>query len=241
MRWEDGDALHATDAREGGLHALALTQQSQYVTHFQELATELDMSPASVRRHLDSLRTDHLVDARPVRHAVGRPSYAYFATEAAEEMTPAHYSRLLSRIFSQMMELGEKEVSGVDGPALLERVFVGVAQEVAQEHRPEVTGNTLEERVAQTSRALSGEGILDSWQHDDEGFRLINSACPYRRAAMATTDACHSDHLAIQSLLGTPVEQVGTLARGQTCCEYIVRTAGRKTDAGEIEERTAPA
>ncbi len=206
-----------------------------------ELATELDMSPASVRRHLDALRTDHLVDARPVRHSVGRPSYAYFATEAADEMTPARYSRLLSRIFTQMMDLGEEEVSGVDGPALLERVFEGVAQDVAQEHRPEVTGDTLEERVAQTSRALSEEGILDSWQRNEDGFRLVNSACPYRRAAMATGDACHSDHLAIQSLLGTPVEQVGTLARGQTCGEYIVRTAGRKTDPGEMKERTAPA
>jgi len=206
-----------------------------------ELAAELGMSQASVRRHLDALRTERLVDARPVRHAVGRPAYAYFATEAAEELTPSRYSRLLSRIFGQMLELRQIEVSGTDGPTLLERVFEGVAAEVAQAHQPEVTGHTLEERVAQTSRALSEEGILDGWRRDEGGFRLTNSCCPYRRAAMVTDDACRSDWLAIQSLVGVPVEQVATLVAGQPCCEYIVRAAGANPQAGEREERTASA
>src|SRR5512139_4023786 len=85
-----------------------------------DLAGELGMGQASVRRHLDALRAERLVDARPLRQGVGRPSYVYFPTEAAEEMTPARYSRLLTRIFNQMREMGESEVSGASGPDLLE-------------------------------------------------------------------------------------------------------------------------
>lgn len=201
-----------------------------------ELAEELGMGAASVRRHLDALRGERLVDARPLRQGVGRPSYAYFATEAAEEMTPARYSRLLTRIFNQMMEMRESEVSGADGASLLERVFEGVAEDVAHEHRAEVTGETLEERVAQTSRALSEEGILDRWQRDDSGgFRLMNTTCPYRRAAMATEDACQSDRRAIETLVGAPVDLVRRVVEGEPCCEYVVRAAGKP---GETRKRT---
>ncbi len=45
--WNIGYAPCPSDAEgRAGWHALALTQQSQYVTHFQELATELDMAIA---------------------------------------------------------------------------------------------------------------------------------------------------------------------------------------------------
>ena len=36
------------------------------------------------------------------------------------------------------------------------------------------------------ARVLQAEGILDRWDRGPDGFRLTNSACPYRRAALAT-------------------------------------------------------
>lgn len=187
------------------------------------LASALDMSPAAVRRHLDGLRADGLVDARPQRQVVGRPSFLFYPTEQAEEMFAAGYSRLLGRLFSGLLDLRPKEVSGRSGEEILGRVFEEVATRLAGEYRPQVGGDTLGERVPQAARALEAEGILDGWVEDPEGFRLTNSACPYRRAALATGQACSADRLAIELLLGSPVEQVGRVVDGHPYCEYVVR------------------
>jgi predicted ArsR family transcriptional regulator len=200
------------------------------------LAQALEMSPAAVRRHLDGLRAEALVDARPQRQAIGRPSFLFYTTERAEELTSAGYSRLLDRMFRGLLELRPEEVNGQPGKEVLGRVFEGVAERLAEQYGPQVAGETLEERVPQAIRVLRAEGILDHWDREQEGFRLTNSACPYRRAALATEQACSADRLAIQLLLGRPVEQVGRVVEGHPCCEYVV-----KQEVAQAHSREGPA
>ena len=200
------------------------------------LAQALDMSPAAVRRHLDGLRAEGLVDVRSQRQAVGRPSFIFYPTEEAEEISSAGYSRLLGRMFQGLLELPSEDVSGQAGREVLGRVFEGVAEHLAEQYGSQVLGETLEERVPQAIRALRAEGILDRWDEGPEGFRLINSACPYRRAALATGEACSADRLAIQLLLGRPVVQVGRVVEGHPFCEYIV-----KQEVAQARSREGPA
>ncbi len=197
-----------------------------------EVAAALNLSVPAARRHLDLLRAEGLVDVRVVRHGVGRPSFVFFLTEEAEELSPAGYTRLLTRVVDRLVHLAPERVSGREGRELLGQVFEEVALDVAEAHRGEVTGVTLEERVEQVSEALRSEGIVDTWRRLDTGYVLANHVCPYRRAALATEDACRSDRLAIQLLLDAPVEQVGRIAAGDPCCEYVVRLP-------ETEERMA--
>jgi DeoR family suf operon transcriptional repressor len=187
------------------------------------LARELNMSPGAVRRHLDGLRAEGLVDARPQRHSVGRPSFLFYPTERAEELTSAGYSRLVGRMFQGLLELRPQEISGQSGKEVLGHVFEGVAERLAEQYGPQVAGETIEERVPQAIRVLRAEGILDGWDNGPAGFRLTNSVCPYRRAALATSQACSADRLAIELLLGRPVEQVGRVVEGHPFCEYLVK------------------
>jgi predicted ArsR family transcriptional regulator len=196
-----------------------------------DIAGDLGMNQANIRRHLEVMRAEGLVDVRVERHAVGRPSYVYRLTERAEEMN-AHYPRLLSRMVRRLAALPE-------GQPLIEQVFAGVAEEVASSYRPLVTGRTVEERVAQTSQALREEGIVDHWRKDDDGYHLMNTTCPYRKAAEASPAPCHADHRAVQLLVGAPVEQVTRMVEGHSVCEYIVREQQQEEDvraAGPQEE-----
>ena len=63
-------------------------------TRVEGLADELGITTAAVRRHLDNLRADGLVDARTIRQATGRPYYGYFATEKATQGVPPAYADL---------------------------------------------------------------------------------------------------------------------------------------------------
>ena len=216
--------LHLLQARKGATVAL--------------LAEALGVGQASVRRHLDHLRAEGLVDVRIERHGVGRPAFIYEGTEEAEERAPSRYSKLLTRMFRGLQSLDSLEMAGHDGPEVLSSVLEGVAEQVAVEHKAEVTAATLEGRVQQTSDALRREGIVDGWSAGNEGFKLVNSACPYRQAALASHGTCELDRRTIELLLAAPVRQVSRIADGQPSCEYIVQYQEPRATNQEATDRS---
>lgn len=191
-----------------------------------ELAVALALTQGAVRRHLERLRADGLVDVEALHQEMGRPVYVYRPTRAAEEAR-AHYERLTERFVQEVSTIQIDQVHDLAGEQLLQRVFRGVARRVAKDHEEQVSGQDLGERVGKLTEALREEGILSAWTPTDEGFHLYNTACPYRRVAHASTAACVMDREVIESLLGVPVEQIGRLVDGQPQCEYVVRAATR--------------
>ena len=168
------------------------------------------------------MRAEGLIDVRIQRRDVGRPSYVYRLSELAEEQS-AHYPRLVNRLFRRIAALPEDQAER--GRQLLVQAFDGVAEDIAGVYRLQVTGKTVEQRVAETSVALKDEGIVDHWRKDADGYHLMNTCCPYRKAAEASDAPCHADHRVVEMLVGMPVEQIGRLVDGQPACEYVVRGA----------------
>lgn len=189
-----------------------------------QLAEALDLSLQAVRRHLDGLRADGLLDVRLARHGVGRPALVFFATESGEE--GRSYMQLLSRVVRQLDKMDAKSPSGDAERKVLDRVFTGVAEDLVAEHLAEVNGTTLDQRVAEASRALEREGIVDSWSKQDGDFHVVNGECPYLRLAEMTPAPCSADLHVLELLIGSPVEQTKRIADGSPMCEYIVRPVG---------------
>jgi predicted ArsR family transcriptional regulator len=203
-------------------------------TTVAHLAEALDLSPQAVRRHLDGLRADGLVDVRQERHGVGRPALLFFATERGEDMAGHTYLQLLSRLFRHLEKLDASQVSGATGTQVLDEVFSGIAREVAADHRNEVSGATLDQRIAETSRALEREGIVDGWSKEGSEYHIVNGECPYLRLAEMSEAACRSDKQSIELLIGTEVEQTMRIVDGAPCCEYIVRQAENQSNRGPL-------
>jgi DeoR family suf operon transcriptional repressor len=188
-----------------------------------QLAASLKLSPQAVRRHLDGLRADALIDVRQERHGVGRPSLLFFVTERGEEMGGRTYVQLLSRMFRHLEKLDTQHVSGASGREVVDHVFAGIAEEVAADHRAEVRGDTLDQRIEEASRALQQEGIVDGWEKEGEAFHLVNGDCPYLKLAEMSDAACSADRHSIELLVRADVEQTKRIVDGAPCCEYIVK------------------
>jgi predicted ArsR family transcriptional regulator len=191
-----------------------------------DLANELGLSAGSVRRHVDILIADGLLEAELARQPRGRPVTRYSLSNEGEERSAApSYSRLLERIYPALAGLEASDVA-VGGADVLDRVFDRVAEGVAEEHRGQVTAVELGERVRQVTEALSEEGLLHDAVEEDDLYRLQNLGCPYRSAAEGTHAACVADRRAIELLLDAPVEQLRTVAQGAPICEYVVLKDG---------------
>ena len=180
----------------------------------EDLTRELGITAAAVRRHLDHLRGDGLVDARSVKQATGRPYHVYYPTELAAGEMPAGYADLMERMLNVLESRDETH-----------EVATIVAQSLASRHRSEVPkrgSSEQQERVEQVTASLREDGILDRWFASSDGFHLVNETCPYLKAAEISELPCESDHMAIEMLLGTSVKQVARIVNGAACCEYVL-------------------
>ncbi|MES4792582.1 MAG: hypothetical protein C4321_05965 [Chloroflexota bacterium] len=195
----------------------------------EELAEMFDISPAAVRRHLENLRADGLVDVRSVKQSTGRPYYAYFPTERAFGTVPPAYADLMARMLRGL----ERR------PDVVAEVMANVAESLASRHRDEVPdGGAVEEIVARVTEVLRREGILEAWRMEADGIHLVNSTCPYHVAAEISDLPCEADRRAIELLLGRDVEQLNRIVDGAPCCEYLVRgTPGQRQIIETVELR----
>jgi predicted ArsR family transcriptional regulator len=189
-----------------------------------QVAEAVGVSAGSVRRHLDLMVAEGLVEMRLERQPRGRPVTRYSLSEAGEERSAApHYARLLDRIYPALVRLPSDAVSGQDGASVLAQVFDGIAEDVAREYAPRVHAQSLDARVVQVADALREEGILTDVVDEGEQYRLRNVGCPYRAtAAEGTHTACTADRRTIELLIGKPVLQLTTIVEGAPACEYIV-------------------
>jgi predicted ArsR family transcriptional regulator len=183
----------------------------------EELAGELGISAVAVRRHLDLLRADGLVEIRAVKQATGRPYHLFLPTEKALGTMPQGYADLLERVLRSVEERGDVT------NAVAERM----AESVASRHLGDFpAAANAEERIVQVTASLKEEGILDHWHNGEDGFHLVNCTCPYRMAAEMSKLPCESDRKAIELLVGAEVLQVHRIVDGDSCCEYVVRPVG---------------
>ena len=194
----------------------------------ESVAQALQLNIPAVRRHLDLLRAEGLIDARTVKQATGRPYYAYFATEAATGSLPPSYADLLGRM---LHGLDERE-------DVISAVMASVAESLASRHRDEISSIGANERelVGQVTASLRSEGILDHWHAAEDGYHLTNELCPYLKAAEMSRLPCESDRKAIELLLGSEVLQITTIVDGSSCCEYVVRSAEAKPVSAGAKE-----
>ncbi|MCC6237346.1 MAG: ArsR family transcriptional regulator [Dehalococcoidia bacterium] len=188
------------------------------------LAERVGVSEGAIRRHMDIMQAEGLVESRLERQGRGRPGLVYSLSVAGEERTAAaNYARLLERLYPALESLPMAEVSGASGDALVQRLFEAVAKGVASEYSAHVTASDLPARVGQVAEALSGEGILTQVVDEGDVYRLLNVGCPYRSTAAENHACCEADRRTIELLLEVPVTQTARAVEGASMCEYVVQ------------------
>src|SRR5688572_10578135 len=217
----------AVSTRDEVIHLLADYGPSSVA----DIAERVGVSEGAIRRHMDIMLAEGLLEARLERRGRGRPGLLYsLSTEGEERTASANYARLLERLYPALERLPLEEVSGVSGDTLVERLFEAVAEDVANEYASHVTGAELPERVGQVADALYGEGILSRVVDEGDSYRLLNVGCPYRSTASEMHACCEADRRTIELLLEVPVQQVARVVDGASMCEYVVQNSPLASD-----------
>lgn len=188
-----------------------------------DLARELRLAGATIRRHLDLLLRDRYVTVTPERGGTGRPRHIFAITDSGSELFRQHYVRMTRRLLNEIVSLSTDETAGRSGVELADLIFSRMAEHLAVEYRARVEGDTLVERVHSVARLLSEEGLDFEVAEAPDGARLLGRGCPCTRLLGEHDGTCDHDRLLLSRILGTEVQPLRPEALPQDfVCGYLV-------------------
>jgi predicted ArsR family transcriptional regulator len=171
-----------------------------------DLAQELGLAGATVRRHLDVLLRDNYVSVEQVRGGTGRPKHFFSLTEDGAELFPHHYVRITHRLLEEIVALTPSETAGRDGGELAELVVGKMCERLVLEYGPRVSGASSEERIHSALALLEDEGLDFEIDRSGGDLRLLGRGlCARIGHGSPGADGVGHDRALLERLLGVPV------------------------------------
>jgi predicted ArsR family transcriptional regulator len=212
----DGLVANATGADGRTRDRVAQLLLERGATTAAQLGTALGLSPAAIRKHLDAMLADHLVETREVRstgpRGRGRPAKAFVLTAAARETFPHFYDGIASAALHWIAEHA--------GPEAVARFAAEQVGPLEARLRAAVcqAGDDPIGRAEALAGALTAEGYAANATTIASGGQLCQHHCPVAHVAAEFPQLCDAETEVISRIVGTHVQRLATIAHGDGVC-----------------------
>ena len=192
------------------------------------LVASLGLTETAVRRHVENLATEGLVEARdaggPRRR--GRPARVWVLTERGHRALSSDYDHLAGEALRFLRDtVGEDAVQ-----AFAERRVASLEERVSA--RVSAAGEGPGERAEALVEALNADGYAASARPVGApgapahltGLQLCQGHCPVQHVASEFPELCEAETEAFSRILGVHVQRLATLAHGDHVCTTFVPT-----------------
>ena len=183
------------------------------------LAGQLSLTTAAVRRHLDAMLDEGLVEVRELPVSTprgrGRPARAFVLAAGGHARLASGYDDLAAQALDYLAAQGGRDAVASfarrRGEQLVSRLtpLIGAGGPAARADR--LAEALSAEGFAATTRPISGAG-------GSAAVQLCQGHCPVQRVAADYPELCDAETDAIARLLGVDVRRLATLARGDHVC-----------------------
>ncbi|WP_027416339.1 helix-turn-helix transcriptional regulator [Aneurinibacillus terranovensis] len=182
-----------------------------------DMAEELGITEMAVRRHLNTLERDNLIQARLLRQAMGRPTNVYSLSEEADKIFPKNYHDLSLELLNDIQEL--------QGSEMVEALFNRRTQRLQNTYMDIVSSNSdLDRKLKLLAQLQNEKGYMVEVKKDEETgkYFFVESNCPISNVAKEYTYACNCEKTLFKKVLNAEVEQEECMATGGDNCVYII-------------------
>jgi predicted ArsR family transcriptional regulator len=212
--------------------ALLLLLRTKPGSTVNELAASLSLSVVGVRRHVDALVAEGLVERAPARPGpmpgVGRPPCRWRLTTDGLEQFPRRYDRFALDLLE---DLGEEA-----GPEVVEAVLARRTEKLAIQYAAALADvSEPADRVRVVAALRDQAGYLTDVQTGPNGDTLlIENNCAVHRVAERHSAVCATEMVLFRRVLGPDVEVTRvshTMAGDPVCC---YRVCARRPEDGTV-------
>lgn len=178
------------------------------------LADRLELTPAAVRRHLDHLLDEGLVEAREERvygpRGRGRPAKVFVLTDTGRHAFHQAYDDLATTALRFIADAGGEQ-------AVADFARRRVA-EVEERYRALVDAAPDDKKAEVLAQVLTVDGFAASTLEAGAGAQLCQHHCPVAHVAEQFPQLCEAETEVFSRLLGKHVQRLATIAHGDGVC-----------------------
>lgn len=191
------------------------------------LCEELGLTDTAIRRHIDTLLAEGLIESREIRPAGrrrrGRPARGWVVSPAGHARLTADYDDLASEALRFIEDTAGPDAVGQFAERRVAEVEQRYADELAE------VGVDPRERAIALVEALTRDGYAASTRPvaggpGELGLQLCQGHCPVQHVAAEFPQFCEAETEAFSRLLGVHVQRLSTLAQGAHVCTTFVPT-----------------
>jgi predicted ArsR family transcriptional regulator len=180
------------------------------------VASALELSGPAVRRHLDALIEEGEAEVRApssrrAHRGRGRPAKLYLLTDAGRARFGHGYDDLAVAALRYLAEHA--------GPAAVQDFAAHRVEELLGERKAEVAAaEGPDARAEVLVDVLTARGYAAQMRAAGAGVQLCQHHCPVAHVAAEFPALCEAETQAFAELLGTHVQRLATIARGDAAC-----------------------
>lgn len=179
-----------------------------------ELAGELGLTTAAIRRHLDAALVDGTIVAREQRphgpRGRGRPARRFSLSDAGHAAGPTSYDDFAVDALRYLRESA--------GDAAVEDFARRRMAEWEARYAERIASLPLDERAEALAEALADDGYASTVHDTALGVQVCQHHCPVQHIAEEFPVLCEVETEAIGRLVGRHVQRLATIARGDGVC-----------------------
>lgn len=177
-----------------------------------QLEAAMQVTATAVRQRLGRLMSQGLVERELHRAERGRPSHRYSLTEKARRQVGSNFADLAMVLWRELRSIKDPEVRR----GLLSRV----ADAMAADYEPEISGSTVVERMESVSQMLVERQVPFAVDMSGPLPVLTAVACPYPQLAEADRSICAVEKMLFSRLLEQDVRLSQCRLDGHACCQF---------------------
>ncbi|PEA52583.1 ArsR family transcriptional regulator [Bacillus pseudomycoides] len=182
------------------------------------LAEALQITEMAVRRHLNNLEKDELIEVNLVRQHVGRPMYVYCLSTKGEDLFPKQYKQFAVEMLEDLQHIGDAR--------LVEKILRARTNRMEQQLAKRVNRKeTTLERLTEIAMMQEKNGyMVRVEQEDEQSFILQKQNCPLMEVAEKFPQICHDEKSMYNKLLPTAdVKVLSSMCDGDCFCSYQIK------------------
>ncbi|RAL27002.1 helix-turn-helix transcriptional regulator [Thermoflavimicrobium daqui] len=181
-----------------------------------DMAEHLGVTEMAVRRHLNTLERDQLIQSQLLRQSMGRPTSQYFLTEKSEEFFPKNYHMFTLDLLQDLEEL--------QGSEFIDSLFRNREKRLTESYQSMFQEKSLRERIETLAKLQESKGYMVEWEENSaESFTLVEHNCPIVQIANRYNQACNCELNWFRNLLDAEVQLYECKAKGGQNCVYFIR------------------
>ncbi len=205
-----GDPADAVPTRHRVLEAILTMGPSTAA----ELAEELNLTPAAIRRHLADLVDGGLLSSREQRiygpRGRGRPASVFTLTDEGRAAFHHSYDEFANQALAHLLE--------VAGPEAVDALAAHRVEPVVRLFTELQETNAALTPVQALTAALSADGYVASATPVESGVQICQHHCPVANVAEQFPALCEIETQVFSQLLRSHVQRLATIAHGDGVC-----------------------